>query len=66
MVKSVNLLNELHRTHIVITELMYCNKWGTIGDNTYYLKTRKANRDLVVNLPDSNKVYWDYGVVVKN
>jgi len=59
-------LNELYGPHIGVLKLMFCYKWVTVSKSTYYLKTRQANRALVINLPDSNKDYWEYALIVKN
>lgn len=65
VVNGVYRLNQLHGTHLGILEIMLCYKWVT-SDTTFYLKTRAVNKALVVNLPDSNRDYFEHGVVVKN
>jgi len=34
-------------------------------DNNFYLKARKAGWILVVKLPNSNKGYWRYDLIVR-
>jgi len=65
IVNGVHRLNEIHVTHLGISEIMFCYKWVT-SENTFYLKTRYSNRALVVNLLDANRDYFDHGVVIKN
>jgi len=65
VINGVHRLNQLHGTRLGIPEIMYCYRWVT-SDSTFYLKTRFFNRALVVNLPDTNKDYFDHGVVMKN